>query len=165
MESTVPDTNHRRNAGLTALAALGLMAWFAVRMRAGESAVADRLPRLLRPTVHFTIATTERHTLGPTQYAHWDFQLPARVCTVHGRIDGAPGARNDFYAAVMGDADFRKFAVDYDGQVLWQSAPATVAANVETAIRGPGLFHLVVSNHFSATATKTVTATASILCP
>ena len=118
------------------------------------------LPRPFRPEIRSTLAGGDPRRIGAGQYMHWDFQLPARVCTVTARMEGTGGR---FYAALMGDADFRRFAVNHEGSVFWDTTAA--AAAVSRPLQGPGLFHLVVSNHFSAAGERTVSTTADVACP
>jgi hypothetical protein len=133
------------------------LAMLAVLARAGY------LPRPFRPTIRMSLAQHDAQTMSPGQYVHWEFELPSRVCQLTGEVTGAHSPGDRFYAALMGDADFRRFAVNHAGNVFWDTT--ATAARLSTTLQGPGVFHLVVSNHFSATGTKTVSTTAEVECP
>ena len=121
------------------------------------------LPRPFRPTIRLLLAQHDTQTIGPGQYVHWEFELPSRVCVVTGDVAGEHNPGDRFYAAVMGDADVRRFAVNHAGNVFWDTTGSS--AHLSTTLQSPGVFHLVVSNHFSAVAKKTVATSAEVDCP
>lgn len=150
------DAPRRRQSQWLLVVLLGLVA-VAALARAGY------LPRPFRPTIRLTLADHDTRTMAPRQYMHWEFEVPARVCFVTGQVTGAHDPADRFYVALMGDADFRRFEVNHAGNVFWDTTGT--ATRLSTTLEGPGSYHLIVSNHFSATESKTVTTSADVECP
>jgi hypothetical protein len=126
---------------------------------------ANPLPPAMRQTIRLNLANGEAKEIGAGELYHYTFQLPDRVCAVTGRVLGVSGGNKDFYAALMSDDDYRNWTTNHEGKVFWQTDPQTAAATISASLRGPGTYHLVVSNRFSMLTAKTVEITAQVECP
>jgi hypothetical protein len=114
-------------------------------------------------TITVPIASNQVREIPAGSYVEYAFNLPPRSCTITGRIEGVSGGNRDFEAAFLDDDNYRNWLAGATAEgypsgrkVVWSfSVPAG----------GPGKWHLIVSNEFSALTAKVVTVTASAACP
>lgn len=110
------------------------------------------------------IATGAAVEVPAAQILHHDFQIPAGLCTVTGRVLGISGGNKDFEVLILDDDNYRNWSAGLQAKAYGQSGRVTVT-NVNAQIPGPGTYHFVVSNTFSVTTPKTVQVWAQAQCP
>lgn len=93
----------------------------------------------------------------------YSFELPDRTCTLSGRVEGVSGGRHDFQAHIVDDDNYRNIAAGVQARGYHSGRVVVWTPNV--VLRGPGRYHLVVSNSFSALTAKLVTVEAKAECP
>jgi uncharacterized protein (TIGR02246 family) len=98
------------------------------------------------------------------QVLHYDFQIPAGVCTVTGRVQGISGGDRAFEVLIVDDANYSNWTAGLETKAYGTTGRVTMT-DINTAIPGPGVYHLVISNAFSATQPKTVQVWAQAHCP
>jgi hypothetical protein len=149
---------------------LGVLVYFGItiydryKTSAEEPApVPGTTPAPNQPT-RITFGTGQPDEIPSQSYVEYSFDVPARRCTVTGRIVGLAGGGKDFQAFLMGDDDFLNWKSKHEFKVLWQTEKVA-AATINTPLSGPGRFHVVVSNVFSVVTEKTVTIQGVVDCP
>ena len=115
------------------------------------------------PPIQVSIADRQAVEIKPGDFYHWDFTLPARQCTLSGRVEGVSGGNKDFEGFIMDDDNFRNWSTNHEARGI-QSGRVVVWSPNES-LQGPGQFHFLVSNAFSSFAAKAVTVSASLHCP
>ena len=116
-----------------------------------------------QPTL-ITFGAGQPEEIPNESYVHYTFALPARSCTVTGRIVGLSGGSKDFQAFIMDDDNFINWQTNHQFRVFWQTEKVA-AVTINTPLSGPGTFHIVVSNTFSVMTPKTVTIQGEVDCP
>jgi len=111
-----------------------------------------------------TIGESQPTEVPSTGYVEYHFDLPQRSCVVTGRILGISGGKKDFQAFLMGDDDFINWKTSHEARAYWQTGKVA-AATIEARLNGPGTFHLVISNVFSLSTSKTVSVRGEVECP
>lgn len=155
-----------RKRALLLLCLIVVLVVLGARAYSGRSALgAEPIPLLPRRPIQISLGDGKAAELKAGEYRHYGFDLPDRLCSVSGRILGISGGNKDFYAALMDDDNFRNWVTAHEANVHWQTDPRTAAATLDFKVSGPGTYHLVVSNHFSAFTAKTVETTARVECP
>jgi hypothetical protein len=149
---------------LVGLVAIGVVVVNNARSSASTTSTNPVLPPV-RQAIRVDLANSEAREIKAEKFYDYTFQLPNRACTITGRVLGISGGNKDFYAAIMSDDDYRNWMTNHQAKVFWQTAARTAAATINTTLQGPGTFHFVVSNHFSAFTAKTVEITAQAECP
>jgi hypothetical protein len=163
-------TKPRRPGLLVGLAVvvvvLAVLAYVQQQQPANTGGGASGPGLLPRPRQRYTVSigNGEPTEVASTGYVQYEFDLPDRLCSVRGRILGVAGGNKDFQAFLMGDDDFRNWSTSHEAKVYWQT-DKVAAATIDANLRGPGKFHLVISNVFSVLTAKTVTVAASANCP
>ena len=112
-------------------------------------------------TIQIVSADVQIPAQQVTQYA---FQIPAGTCTVTGRAEGIAGGDKDFQVLILDDDNYRNWNAGLQSQAYGSTGRVTVA-NINTAIPGPGTYHLVISNALLPPVAKTVQVTAQARCP
>ena len=116
------------------------------------------------PPIEVAIADGKPVEIKPQRWYDYAFTLPARTCTVTGRVEGVSGgAGHDFEGFILDDDNYRNWSTDH--RARGASSGRVVVWSPEVTLQGPGTFHLVVSNAFSGFATKVVTVEANATCP
>jgi|SRR5881628_1681159 len=69
-----------------------------------------------------------------------------------------------FQAFLMGDDDFINWKTNHEARAYWQTGKVA-AATIDARFSGPGTFHLVISNVFSLSTSKTVAVQGQVECP
>lgn len=77
---------------------------------------------------------------------------------------GISGRGKDFEVLLLSDDDYLNWSTGHDYRAFWSSGKVTVTS-IDTLLRAPGSFNLVVSNTFSLLQTKVVTVDADVTCP
>ena len=124
----------------------------------GTSALLGRQP------LRMTIGESQPTEVPSTGYVEYHFVLPRRSCMVTGRLLGISGANKDFQAFLMGDDDFINWKTNHQARAFLQTGKVA-AATIEARLNGPGTFHLVISNVFSLSTSKTVAVQGQVECP
>ena len=135
-----------------------------VVIRSSNRRAGGDVPEALRATIRLTIGDGQPTELPSTGYSDYSFDLPARRCTVTGRILGIAGGNKDFQAFITDDDDFLNWKTSHNARAVWQTEKVA-AATVNATVSGPGKFHLVISNVFSLMTAKTVTVQGVVTCP
>ena len=115
------------------------------------------------PPIVVNIADNDATELKPQKFVDYHFPLPARTCSITGRVEGISGGNKDFEAFILDDDDFRNWSAHEKANGI-QSGRKVVWTINET-VTGPGQWHLVVSNGFSGFTTKAVMVSAKAVCP
>jgi ketosteroid isomerase-like protein len=102
--------------------------------------------------------------IPPQQVVRYDFQIPAAVCTVTGRVEGVAGGNKDFEVLILDDDSFRNWTAGLQARAYGSSGRVTVYT-INSSIPGPGAFHLVISNAFQLRVSKVVQVWAQVQCP
>lgn len=110
-----------------------------------------------------TIAPTEAREILAADFIDYTFTLPARTCSVDGRIEGITGGVKDFEALIVTDDGFKNWAAGVETEGI--QSGRKVVWSFATKLIGPGRWHLVVSNKFSLVTKKAVTVSATATCP
>jgi ketosteroid isomerase-like protein len=123
-------------------------------------------PVAAAPTAGMTIpiAAGALPEIPPQQVVHYDFQIPAAVCRVTGRVEGIAGGNKDFEVLVLDDDGYRNWTAGLQARAFGSSGRVTVYT-INAAIPGPGAFHLVISNAFAVGVAKVVQVWAQVQCP
>lgn len=100
----------------------------------------------------------------PQQVVRYDFQIPAAVCTVTGRVEGVSGGNRVFEVLILDDDNLRNWTVGQAARAYGSTGRVT-SASINAPIPGPGSYHLVISNAFEAGVAKTVQVWAQVQCP
>lgn len=114
--------------------------------------------------IRIAIGAADPVTISAGNYWHSDFHLPARVCTLTGRILGVAGGHKDFRAFIVDDDGYHNFVNSTDFKIFWQTDGTVAAATYSVNIQGPGDFHLVVSNRGAILLDRTVTVIGAAEC-
>ena len=110
------------------------------------------------------IAAETLPEIPPQQVVHYDFQIPAAVCTVTGRVEGISGGNRDFELLVLDEANYQNWAAGRQAGAFATSGRVT-SYSINAPIPGPGAYHLVISNAFAVGVAKTVQVWAQVQCP
>jgi ketosteroid isomerase-like protein len=102
--------------------------------------------------------------IPPQQVVRYDFQIPARVCTVTGQVEGIAGGNKDFEVLIVDDENFANWTAGRAARAYGTSGRVT-SASINAPIPGPGSYHLVISNAFQVGVAKTVQVWAQVQCP
>jgi hypothetical protein len=94
-------------------------------------------------------------------YEGWDlkpdFNLMADP-TVEGRVTASGGTGNDIQVLIFTDSQFLNWKNGHEVTPVYDSGQVT-AADVHAVLPGPGTYHVILSNKFSAFTPKTVEGT------
>jgi hypothetical protein len=121
-------------------------------------------PPAAPPSFTVPITNGQAVEIEPGKFVHYTFQLPTGTCVVTGRIVGISGGGKDFEALLTDDDNFQNWSAGHQSRVYWQSGRVVVVNIQNAVVTGPGTFHLVLSNVFSAVTSKTVQAAAVAQC-
>ncbi|MGE0440847.1 MAG: hypothetical protein AB7S39_10180 [Gemmatimonadales bacterium] len=159
-----------KRARSTTYALIGMLAVAVValalsRLSPNESSAATAPPKTLPPPppIVLPIASGKAVEVKASQYLDFSFELPPRLCTISGRVEGISGGGKDFESFIMNDDNFRNWSTNHEAKGI-QSGRVVVWSPKET-VRGPGRYHLVVSNAFSVITAKAVAIEATATCP
>ncbi len=119
-------------------------------------------PQAPPPPIIVSIAEGKATEIKPGEYHYYSFDLPARACRITGRVEGISGGGKDFEGFLMDDDNFRNWSTSHEAKGI-QSGRVVVWSPHET-IQGPGKYHFVVSNAFSAFTAKAVAIQATATC-
>jgi ketosteroid isomerase-like protein len=131
---------------------------------AGQQVPAAPSAAVPRAGTTIPIAAGALPEIPPQQVVHYDFQIPAAVCTVTGRVEGIAGGNKDFEVLILDDDSFRNWSAGLQARAYGSSGRVTVYT-INAAIPGPGAYHLVISNAFQVGLAKTVQVWAQVQCP
>lgn len=157
MKARAPSFERIRAGVLVGVAALVVIVLVMGRFTGGPGGP----PR--RPPVTIRIGDDTAIAILAAQFHQYLFWLPARVCTLGGRIEGASGPDRGFEAGVLTDDEFRAWSASPQAPRLQSGRVAAWAPSI--TLVGPGRYHLVVSNFFSPRSVRVVTVKASVVCP
>ncbi len=145
--------------------AVAIVAFLFSRLGPNESAAASRPPQPLPPLppIAVKIADGKAAEIKPGQYLDFSFELPPRVCTIAGRVEGISGGGKDFEGFLMDDDSFRNWSTNHEAKGL--QSGRVVVWSPQHAVQGPGKHHLIVSNAFSLVTAKAVSVEATAVCP
>jgi ketosteroid isomerase-like protein len=121
-------------------------------------------PATPRAGMVIPIAAGALPEIPPQQVVHYDFQIPAAVCTVTGRVEGIAGGNKDFEVLILDDDGYRNWTAGLQARAFGSSGRVTVYT-IHAPIPGPGAFHLVISNAFAVGVAKVVQVWAQVQCP
>jgi ketosteroid isomerase-like protein len=130
----------------------------------GQQVPAAPPPATPRAGMVIPIAAGALPEIPPQQVVHYDFQIPAAVCTVTGRVEGIAGGNKDFEVLILDDDGYRNWTAGLQARAFGSSGRVTVYT-IHAPIPGPGAFHLVISNAFAVGVAKVVQVWAQVQCP
>jgi hypothetical protein len=121
------------------------------------------------PSINISAANTKPIEVKAQTWVDIYFTLPARACTLTGHVEGISGGQKDFEGFVMDDDNYRTWSSSNlargDASQTWGATSGRLVVwSPNVTLQGPGIYHLVVSNLFSATTSKVVTVQASVNC-
>jgi hypothetical protein len=116
-----------------------------------------------RPPITIRIGDGSPQAIQPGRYVNYTVNVPDRTCTLSGRVDGVSGGNRDFEAFILDDNNFQNWSSRHQAQGI--SSGNVVVWTPNTTIRGPGVYHVVVSNAFSVVSSKVVAIQATVECP
>jgi hypothetical protein len=116
-----------------------------------------------RPSVTIGVGGDSSVEIPPGQYHHYEFRLPARVCTLTGQVDGVGGANPNFAALVFDDAEYWDWLKSHrDGSMR---SGEVSSWRPRLTLVGPGRFHLVVRNVTQGAAVRISIVNGKAACP
>lgn len=115
------------------------------------------------PPIIVSIAEGNATEIKAGHYHDYTFELPARVCSIAGRVEGISGGGKDFEGFIMDDDNFRNWSAGHQAKGF--ESGRVVVWSPNEMVRGPGKYHFVVSNTFSTLTDKAVTVQAKAECP
>jgi hypothetical protein len=116
-----------------------------------------------RETIVINVGDGRLQEIPAGQYLSYTINAPDRTCTLSGRVEAVSGGNRDFEAFILDDDSFRNWSTNHQAQGV---ASGKVAVwNPTTTVRGPGTYHVVVSNIFSLVSAKLVTIQGKLECP
>ncbi len=116
-----------------------------------------------RPPIAIRIGDGSPQQIQPGGYLNYTVNVPDRTCTLSGRVEGVSGGNRDFEAFILDDDNFRNWSTRHQAQGI--SSGNVVVWTPTTTIRGPAVYHVVVSNAFSVVSPKVVAIQATVECP
>lgn len=117
----------------------------------------------VRQRIAIRIGDGRPQEIKPGQYVRYTVKLPDRRCTLSGRVEGVSGGNRDFEAFILDDDNFRNWSTDHRARGI--TSGKVLVWSPSTTIRGPAVYHVVVSNTFSLVSSKVVTIQALVECP
>ena len=155
----IPTATLQRILGGTALSALAI-GFVAVAM-GRFSGRGSGPPR--RPSVTVGVGGDSPVEIPPGQYHHYEFRLPARVCTLTGQVDAVGGAGPNFEALVLDDAEYWEWLKSHrDGSMR---SGEVSSWRPHLTLVGPGRFHLVVRSVMPGAALRISIVNGNATCP
>jgi hypothetical protein len=149
----------QRILGGTALAALAI-GFIAVAMGRFSGRGGGPPPR---PSVAIVVDGDSSVEIQPGQYHHYEFRLPARVCTLTGQVGGVGGANSTFEALVFSDPEYWEWLKTQRGGSMQSGEVSSWSPHL--TLVGPGRFHLVVRNPGRAAPLRISILNGKATCP
>lgn len=117
----------------------------------------------VRPPIAIRIGDGSPREIQAGGYLEYTVNVPDRTCTLSGRVEGVSGGNRDFEAFILNDDNFRNWSNRHQARGI--SSGNVVVWTPNATIRGPAVYHVVVSNAFSLVSSKVITIQATVECP
>ena len=107
------------------------------------------------PTTGSVVASTT-YRIGPEQFRAYDVTInESRPCRLRGRVEAIDGGSRDIGVLVLDEHDFGRFTRRSPRAPIL-NARRTREISLDVPLPGPGRYHFVISNYFSAFEGKVV---------
>lgn len=101
--------------------------------------------------------------MPPGGYITYRFELPERICSIRGRVEGISGGNKDFEGLILAEDEFTNWKANLAATGVVSGRK--VVWNPIESIQGPGVYYFIVSNAFSTVTAKAVVVSAAAECP